>query len=697
MLLTMVENVLFAQNDSLHNKEVQLDSVVVISRRPVVKTNGNITKVRIKGTVYSDMGNITDMLGQLPGLTTTEKGIEVLGCGVPVYEIDGRILQQTEALKVMKSRDVEYIEIDRAPSSEYSANTNSVIRIKTVKRISDNLYLGFDNDLNIRRKVSETPSVDLKFKKKIFTSSLSYSFSWWRNLNKETYFRNIIHPQYTFKSTEAREAPSLSRDHNILWSNEMQLNAKHLIGIGYYGLFENGNNDEIGSDTYEWANSTTLKNISRLDKQKKSTNSISLYYNFDVSENSHLNFTSDYAVVNNKHDINLYETQNATTHKTWTETRNKYYIWTNNLKYKFKMPGDVSTTIGFLYSDTRSSSQAKSDNEYLMDGNYFTRINNDENTAATFVTASKKWEKLSVTGGLRYEYTHRKVTGEEGTDALEDVKQSYSNLYPRLTIQYRPSYKWTLIAYYVRYINHPAFSSLSPIMLYTDSLAYRTGNAELKSTVDDYIGANVIWRNLSLGIYCKFSKNPIINPEICKEEDGNVIVATEMNSSSGRDWYVSLSYSKTINKFMIYARAAVGIPDYDIDYANYHYHVGKANINFNANCSYDINSNWAIFTSFSYNSYKERFLLSQRPVNKWDVGIRCKLLKNKLSANLQFTDILNGAHYNNTTSTFRNVSWGTRGTNDFRGISLRLSYTIFDKDIQSNSRRENNELLQRAR
>jgi len=695
-MLSLCAVVVSAQNDSLYNKEVFLDSVVVTSRQPVVKTDGFVTKVRIKGTVYSDMGNITDMLEQLPGLTTTSKGIEVLGRGVPLYEIDGRLLQQTEALKVMRSKDVEYIEIDRAPSSEYPANTKSVIRIKTIKRLSDNIYLEFGNELSFKRKTGESPSLDLKFKKGKFTSSLSYFFGWGGNLNKESYFRNITHPQYTFKSTEAREVPSVYRNHSILWSNEIQLTARHLIGIGYFGLFENGNEDELGSDTYEWENSTTLKDISRYDKEVKSTNSFSLYYNFYVSKSSSLNLTSDYAIVSDNHDINLYETQNAVTNKTWTETHGKYNIWTNNLKYNFKLPGEVSTTAGMLYSDTRSSSQARSDNKYLMDGNYFTRIQNDENTTAVFFRATKEWEKLRLTGGLRYEYTHRKVSGEEGADAKEDVRQSYSHLYPTLTMRYKFAKRWSFMAYYYRYITHPAFSSLSPVLLYTDSLAYKRGNAELKSTVEDVVGVGIDWGNLSFDAYCRFSKDPVIDPEICADNNSNVIVATEMNSPSGREWFVKLSYNKTFKKFMFFASAAIRIPDYDVDYEDYHYHVGKANFRFNANCSYEIAKNWTVYSSFFYNSFNEYFIMSQRPVNKWDLGIRCKLLKNKLSVNLQFTDILHGAHYNNLTNTFRNVSWGTRGTNDFRGVSLRLSYTVFDKDIHSHSRRENDGLLQRA-
>ena len=80
-----------------------------------------------------------------------------------------------------------------------------------------------------------------------------------------------------------------------------------------------------------------------------------------------------------------------------------------------------------------------------------------------------------------------------------------------------------------------------------------------------------------------------------------------------------------------------------------------------------------------------------------NLGFSGKFLKERLSINLEFMDILGKANYNNLSTTFRNVIYGTKGKSDMRGIRLRISYTIFNKSIKINGTRENTEILNRIK
>lgn len=60
-------------------------------------------------------------------------------------------------------------------------------------------------------------------------------------------------------------------------------------------------------------------------------------------------------------------------------------------------------------------------------------------------------------------------------------------------------------------------------------------------------------------------------------------------------------------------------------------------------------------------------------------------------------DILGKANYNNLSTTYLNVTNGTKGKSDMQGIRLRISYTIFNKTIKVKGSRENTEILNRIK
>lgn len=83
------------------------------------------------------MGSVKDMLEYVPGLMPDGSGgVKVPGRGRPLIEIDGREVTQQSLLDVLKSDNVDEIEIDRAPSVAYDSKVRAVVRIKTKRGFS---------------------------------------------------------------------------------------------------------------------------------------------------------------------------------------------------------------------------------------------------------------------------------------------------------------------------------------------------------------------------------------------------------------------------------------------------------------------------------------------------------------------------------------------------------------------------------
>lgn len=122
---------------TLHPLAEQLAEAVVKGRRPTVRIKGSKTTVDVKNSVLSDMGSVKDMLEYVPGLMPDGSGgVKVPGRGRPLIEIDGREVTQQSLLDVLKSDNVDEIEIDRAPSVAYDSKVRAVVRIKTKRGFS---------------------------------------------------------------------------------------------------------------------------------------------------------------------------------------------------------------------------------------------------------------------------------------------------------------------------------------------------------------------------------------------------------------------------------------------------------------------------------------------------------------------------------------------------------------------------------
>ena len=118
----------------------------------------------------------------------------------------------------------------------------------------------------------------------------------------------------------------------------------------------------------------------------------------------------------------------------------------------------------------------------------------------------------------------------------------------------------------------------------------------------------------------------------------------------------------------------------------------------NMSISYFINSKFTAFTNFSFQSYKQWQSHTQRPANNWTAGVQANLLDGRLSMSLVASDLLHRAHYNNLTYFYRNTRNGTRGTNDMRGISLTVSYSLFNQNLNDvKASRGDSDIIERTK
>lgn len=112
----------------------QLKAVTVKSSRPDVEYKDGAFVTQVAGTVLSELGSVTDMIGQLPFVSGDDGKWEVIGRGAPEIYLNGRRIRNTEELKRLSAKDILKAEIVTVPGALYGAATNAVIRLRAVRK-----------------------------------------------------------------------------------------------------------------------------------------------------------------------------------------------------------------------------------------------------------------------------------------------------------------------------------------------------------------------------------------------------------------------------------------------------------------------------------------------------------------------------------------------------------------------------------
>ena len=119
-----------------------LDEVVVKSRLPKTRIQGDAFVTTVEGTLLAEAGSAGDVLEHIPAVTRKDENFEVFGKGMPTIYINGRQVRDVDELERLNSSDIRRVELVTNPGARYDASVKSVIRIRTRRQKGDGF--GFD-------------------------------------------------------------------------------------------------------------------------------------------------------------------------------------------------------------------------------------------------------------------------------------------------------------------------------------------------------------------------------------------------------------------------------------------------------------------------------------------------------------------------------------------------------------------------
>jgi len=674
-----------------------LDNVTVYADR--IRVKGSLTTIGIPGTAFEHAGSSYDMLANLPGLMLGMSGIEVLGLGQPVFEIDGRIIKDMTELKALRSEDVREVKIERSPGPAYEGNTRAVVSVITRKRAGDFLYLNVSNTLGIGRKVNESPDISFKAKLGKFATGIYYSFGHSASQFNETYFREIKHPSSLFSIDQSRIFSSNRNRHSLKWSGEWRINAKNRLAAFYsFDRLGSGITTSGDNDIRDGASEEVLKFDDR-DRSKSDLHNATLLYDY-VNGRTTLKVTQDLTFSGVKGDYRSREGKFTAEDVTEINTHSKKRYGIYSLRADFvtdRFFWGIYLGAGIRYSHISSKTDIRSDNPYLMDGKYSNRLSVGEDNAAAYLSFSRMFGRFSVRPGVRLQYVSRRSSDRMGDGTVSRIHGHDISVFPWLTVNYYASADMSLYLQYTRRLSQPNFSQMNSGIIYQDTLAYKNGNPSLRASCSESVTIGMNMKGIILTCSYGNTRNPIADVMAVREPGSNTLWEYSINLRRQESFSFGAGYNKRFSKLLLYAIGYMNLNRCRLPEPGLMPHSFSMSFNAQVNLSYTLDSHFSFFGNYTLQGRNRYLIAEQRSVQNFTLGANCSLLSGRLNISLQAADIFNQAHYNNITSRYRNVTWGTRGKNDMRRVTLTLSYTFLNKQIDIKGGRGNSTELNRIR
>lgn len=477
----------------------ELGEVVVKGSRPVAKLKTDGLQVAISGTYLANIGTALDVLGKMPFVSKTGSQLEVLGKGSPIVYINGRQVRYQSELDQLSSSDIKSVDVVTSPGARYDSSVNAVIRITTIAPVGEGFSFNDRTTLGYKHYAYLFEQVNFNFRKN--------GFDIFGMLNYENYRER---PRYENNAIQYLQSGLVSQR-----SSGGDI-TKYPVYEGKVGLNYNWSNQYAGcyyDFSYRPAYGTSTSFTSRL------LNSVledELKYNGTNHRHNRQHLLSAYYTgtlgkwqLSANFDA-MWQINDRTTNETETSTFNSECVFsTYNDVVNRLLAGNITASLPALKGELRFGTEISDiyrKDLYLADVDFIadsdTKIK--ETTSELFAEMSQTFGKLSVSTGLRWEYTDSRyfLWGEK----KDDQSRRYHNIAPSASISLPIGNVSTNLSY-MRKTSRPAFEQLSSAVRYLDRYSYESGNPDLKPIYRDYVSLSGSWCDIVVELTYYSTKN----------------------------------------------------------------------------------------------------------------------------------------------------------------------------------------------
>lgn len=471
--ITMAISVVSAQNsepeDSLKR---ELREVILTAKQPVTKLVGTTLVSTIAGSKLQDIGNALDVLEQLPMITVTDGAVSIVGKSTSEIYIDGRPMRSDDELIHLQSSNIKKIELLMAPGAMYASTTAAVLKITTRHNFIDGLSLTDAANVVARRKLSVNDFFDMNYHLGSWDLFTSGGYAHNNSLIKGTTTNTLLY--------DGKETIVGSSQHKTYPTNVGVVKAgfNYASGDQSFGAYyrynpEKGYFNNIGQ---EWLNDESRITRDISTGIRAHSHLASVYYENTFKEKYLLHFDGDFKNSFSSNNVSTVYPDEKSKDVNSADTRHSS-LWAGKLYLSFPIAmGNL--IVGTQESYTHTTLNYRMLNHDISEYIPSSYTDARQTSAAAFATWDRSFGNLSLSAGLRYEYSDYLFKVNEEKD--KDVSRTDNYLTPDISVGYYFNDKSQVSLSYKKSTIKPPYSQLTGSLSYVGLHEIEGGNPALK-------------------------------------------------------------------------------------------------------------------------------------------------------------------------------------------------------------------------
>lgn len=667
-------------------KEEMLEEIVVLGSSELFRMENNGITANIQATPLKNMGNLSEILAQMPFVLKTENSYTVLGKGTPIFYVNNRLIRNNDDLQRINSKDVKKVNVILNPGAEYDASVNAVIKIETLLPKGEGIgvdlstYNRYNSEWYTQDKISlnyRTAGLDI-FGSLEF-ADMSFPKKRTRTNSIETEQENITVITDTRDSDRWRFITPQGGFNYII-------NDNHSFGARYEFFNTLDNTAKYDMDTrvlIENEITQQLKTYNRGLLTEKS-HYVNAYYNGQISSSFKIKLDMDYKTSDKKKDSevnNVFEDDHEDIIKT--------YSTSNSDLYAAKLTFETPLKGGSLSYGTEGS---RTINKQSFSVNENTGIpgvipsNNEvyQNLLAVFLVYNKNIGKISTSVGVRYENIDSEYYQDD--NLVQEQSKRYQRLFPSASIFYNGEKIQTELAYR-NTVYRPSYDDLKSTTFYLSPYTYSSGNPLLMPTYTNSMTYMLRWEKFTFMAVYDWNRDYIVHAPQPYLDNSMLIKPFNIDKSNRLSF--NINYSTTFGAWR---------PNCDISFVKDYIKLGNPEMKFNSpilSVNFRNNFNikgWQFGVDIRANSKGHRAASYEEEIS-WSVNpyVNKNFFDERLRLNISGNDIFDTTNdkltyrYNGLTTTWDNYVYR-------RSIVLSFNYRFNIDQNRYKGTRSTNEL-----
>ncbi len=498
-----------------------LQSVTVISQKPMVEVKADKMILNVEGTINAVGNDALELLRKSPGvMIDKDDNLSLAGKnGVQVY-IDGKPSPLSGAdlasyLKSLQSSQIEAIEIITNPSAKYEAAGNAgIINIKLKK----NKNLGTNGSVNAGYNIGTYAKYNagLSLNNRNSKTNVFGTYNLSESINESYFSLHREQGDSIFDQTN-RLLMRNKYNHNFKVGADYFIDKKSTIGIIANGNISSNDITTKGPMYFIYRPTNKLDRIlyaSSDNEAKRNNVNLNLNYRYAVTGGNELNIDADYGIFNlrshqfqpnNYYDptstINLYNN----VYRMVSPTDIGIYSFKTDYEQNYKKGRlGFGGKIGYVKTDNDFQRYNVYGNTDVYDKDKSNRFKYTENINALYVNYNRAFKGMSIQGGLRVENTNSdgkstglKLNGQTPPAYINydsSIHKNYTDVFPSAAVTFNknPMKQWGLT--YSRRIDRPAYQDLNPFEFKINDYTFMKGNTQLRPQYTNSFGLSFTYK-----------------------------------------------------------------------------------------------------------------------------------------------------------------------------------------------------------